>query len=165
MRYSEEIAREAVRRFLARRLRELFDVKFRIAAVVAIGTLCWLLWTGNRSWLVGAVATLLVLVPVALLAVYAAHWRNTVVRIRQMQVPMARCRLSDTELTIASELGSATIPWTLILEIWQFQRVWLLLISPSYFVTLPTDGIPAAALEFMRTKVTHRNSAARGVIP
>jgi hypothetical protein len=82
-----------------------------------------------------------------------------------MQVPMARCRLSDTELTIASELGSATIPWTLILEIWQFQRVWLLLISPSYFVTLPTDGIPAAALEFMRTKVTHRNSAARGAIP
>jgi hypothetical protein len=53
----------------------------------------------------------------------------------------------------------------LILEIWQFQRVWLLLISPSYFVTLPTDGIPAAALEFMRTKVTHRNSAARGAIP
>jgi hypothetical protein len=165
VRYSEEIAREAVRRFLARRLRELFDVKFRIAAVAAIGTLCWLLWTGNRSWLVGAVATLLVLVPVALLAVYAAHWRNTVVRIRQMQVPMARCMLSDTELTIASELGSATIPWTLILEIWQFQRVWLLLISPSYFVTLPTDGIPAAALEFMRTKVTRRNSSARGAIP
>jgi len=161
VRYSEEIAREAVRRFIARRLRELFDLKVCVAVVGTIGYLCWLVWTGNRSWWVGSIAAVVVLIPAGLVAVYAAHWRDTVGRIRQMQVPMARFTLNDAELSMASELGSATIPWPLIVEIWEFPGLWLLLLSRSYFVTLPTDGVPAPALEFMRAKMVTQQHAAQ----
>jgi YcxB-like protein len=165
VRYSEGIAREAVQRFIVRRLRELFDLKVCVVAVGTIGYLCWLVWNGDRSWWVGAIAAVLVLIPVGLAAVYAAHWRDTVGRIRQMQVPMARFTLNDAELSMASELGSATIPWPLIVEIWEFPGLWLLLLSKSYFVTLPTDGVPAPALQFMRDKVIAREGAAQSVGP
>lgn len=117
------------------------------------GYLCWLVWNGNRSWWVGFVAAVVVLVPGGVLAAYAAHWRGTVARIRRMQVPMSRFTLNDMELSVASELGTATIPWSLIVEVWEFPELWLLLLSKSYFVTLPTDGVPASALAFIRAKV------------
>jgi hypothetical protein len=152
-RYSEEIGRAAVQRFLLRRLWELLDFKFCAALLILIAYLGWLLWTGNRSWWVGLVAALIVLFPAVLLGAYAAHWRNTVGRIRQMQAPMARFTLSETDIAVASELGSATIPWSLVVEIWEYPELWLLLLSKSYFVTLPTEGVPVAALEFLRAKV------------
>ena len=80
-----------------------------------------------------------------------------------MQVPMARFTLNDAELSMASELGSATIPWPLIVEIWEFPGLWLLLLSRSYFVTLPTDGVPAPALEFMRAKMITQQHAAQSM--
>ena len=70
-----------------------------------------------------------------------------------MQVPMARFTVDETQIAVASELGSATFPWPLILEVWEFPEIWLLLLSKNYFVTLPTDGVPASALEFIRAKV------------
>jgi hypothetical protein len=102
---------------------------------------------------VGLLAATIVLIPCIVLAVYAAHWHNTVGRIRRMQVPMARFTLDETQIAVASELGSATFPWPLIVEVWEFPEIWLLLLSKNYFVTLPTDGVPASALEFIRAKV------------
>ena len=158
-RYSEEIGRHAVRRFLLRRLREWFDLKLCLVLAALGGYLCWLVWKGNRSWWVGLMAAAIILIPIAVLAVYAAHWSHTVGRIRRMQVPMSRFTLNDTELSVASELGTATIPWPLIVEVWEFPELWLLLLSKNYFVTLPTDGVPASALAFIRAKVKSAHPA------
>jgi hypothetical protein len=158
-RYSEDIGREAVRRFLRRRLRQLLDFKFCAALFVLTACLGWLLWTGNRSGWVGLLAALIVLMPAVMLGAYAAHWRNTVGRIRQMQAPMARFTLSESDITMASELGSAIIPWSLIVEIWEYPELWLLLLSKSNFVTLPIEGVPVAALEFLRAKVRSAHEA------
>jgi hypothetical protein len=142
-----------VHRFLRRRLSGLFDLKFCAAVFALILYLGWLLWTGNRTWWVALLGAAVLLIPAVVLSAYAAHWFRTVGRIRQMEVPMARFKLSQTDLAMASELGSATIPWSSIVEIWEFPDLWLLLLSKSRFVTLPTDGVPAAALEFVRAKV------------
>jgi len=77
-----------------------------------------------------------------------------------MQAPMARFKLSEIDIAVASELGSATIPWSLVVEIWEYPELWLLLLSKSYFVTLPTQGVPIAALEFLRAKVRSANAVA-----
>ena len=152
-RYSEDVGREAVRRFLGRRVREWLDFKLCAAALILTGYLGWLIYIGDRSWWVGLLAATIILIPCIVLAVYAAHWHNTVGRIRRMQVPMARFTLDETQIAVASELGSATFPWPLIVEVWEFPEIWLLLLSKNYFVTLPTDGVPASALEFIRAKV------------
>jgi hypothetical protein len=78
---------------------------------------------------------------------------------------MARFTLNDAELSMSSELGSATISWPLIVEIWEFAGLWLPLLSRSYFVTLPTDGVPAHALEFMRAKVGTHEAAPQSMTP
>jgi len=152
-RYSEEIGREAVRHFVARRLREWLGLKLCAVALLLTGYLGWLVYTGNRSWWVGLLAATIILIPCIVLAAYAVHWHNTVGRIRRMQVPMARFTLDDTQIAVASELGSATFPWPLILEVWEFPGLWLMLLSKNYFVTLPTDGVSASALQFIRAKV------------
>jgi hypothetical protein len=152
-RYSEDVGREAVRRFLGRRMREWLGLKLCLAALALTAYLGWLIYTGNRSWWVGLLAATLILIPSIVLASYAVHWHNTVGRIRRMQVPMARFTVDETQIAVASELGSATFPWSLIVEVWEFPELWLLLLSKNYFVTLPTDGVPASALEFIRAKV------------
>ena len=158
-RYSEDVGREAVRRFLGRRVREWLGFKLCALALGLAGYLGWLIYTGNRSWWVGLLAATLILIPAVVLASYAVHWHNTVGRIRRMQVPMARFTVDETQIAVASELGSATFPWPLILDVWEFPELWLLLLSKNYFVTLPIDGVPDSALEFIRAKVrsAHRN--------
>jgi len=151
-RYSEQIGRQAVRNFLLRRLRDSFVLKICITLWVLSLYVCWSAWNAERPWL-APLAAAVVAIPLFVLVIYAMHWRKTVWRIRRMQVPMSRVSLNEREMSVASELGIATVPWNLVIDIWEFPGLWLLLLSKNYFVTLPTDGVPAAALAFIRAQV------------
>ena len=161
-RYSEDNGRAAIQRFLWRRLSGLFDLKFCAVVLALLGYLGWILWNGNRGWWMIWIAAAIVFIPSLVLGAYTVHWLRTVGRIRQTQAPMARFKLTETELVMASELSSATIPWSSILEVWEFPDLWLLLLSRSEFVTLPTDGVAGAALDFVRAKV---RSVHEGAVP
>lgn len=160
VRYSEGAAREAVWRFVGRRVRHLFDLKLCVALLVLIGTLCFGLYRGEQArwvaWLSGAIALILLGMLIGVIGQSLA----TLWRIRQMKVPMARVVVNDVEISLASELGSATIPWVLISEIWEFEQVWLLVMTKAYFIALPIDGVPVVALEFMRSRVGAKSAVA-----
>lgn len=152
VRYSEALAREAVRAFYLRTLRERFGWSGAFAFVVSLGALVFLVLGGDRSWIVGAVGACLLFVVLVLLAGYIAHHRNTVGRVGRMTNPQAQFVFEERDLSIASELGSATLSWDSVREVWAFPRFWLFLLSRSSFFTLPVEGVGNDVLAFVRSK-------------
>ena len=156
LRYSEPLLREAVRAFVIRAITRGFGLRFFVACAVVGVCVAYLVSHGDRSWVVGALAALLVFVAVFFLVIYLAHHRNTVGRFRQMRVPEATLSYTEEQFTLTSELGSATLPWSSITEVWRYPRFWLILFSRSQFSTLPLDCLDTDTQAFI-TRKTQRN--------
>lgn len=153
VRYSEALVREAVRAFYWRTLRQRFGWTGALAFVVTLAALAFLVLADDRSWIVGFAGACLVFVVVILAFGYIAHYRNTMRRFRRMTNPEARFVFTERDFSVTSELGSATLPWSSVREVWAFPRLWLLLLSRSSFVTLPLEGVDQEVLSLVRAKV------------
>jgi hypothetical protein len=129
--------------------------------LLVAGGLAYLIAQGDRSWFVGALLALLVFVGVFFLVIYLAHIRNTVGRFRQMRVPEATLSCTEDHFTVSSELGSATMPWSAITEIWHHPRFWLILFSKSQFSTLPLDCLNDDTRAFIIRKTQHNRPDAK----
>ena len=154
--FSEPLLRQVVRSFFWRRLSEYLDWSVFAALAVVCGALAWSLLQGERSWFVGVLGSVLAVCPFLIVAAYVVHYRHTVARFRQKKNQTVTFQFSDTDFTVTSELGSATVPWTSVTEIWEFPRFWLLFIVKPQFVTLPIEGASEELLSFIRSKVSHR---------
>lgn len=131
-----------------------------LAAAAAIAMLCWLLARGDRSWLVGLMGTAVLLGLVMPIAVYVVHYRNSMRRFRAMGQPTGELVADDAGITISSDVGSSTVRWELVKEVWCSDTVWLLLFSRAQFATLPLADLSAE----LRAYVLDRVRAAGGKV-
>jgi hypothetical protein len=131
--YSKALLRQAVFAFWQRSV----GVGFLAALLVAVLGLGVLIAQGMASWIVGAVAAVLVLGIGFAAAVYVVHYRNSLRKFRQMDKPQATFRADESSFTIISDMGPTTLQWSAVKELWQFPSVWLLLYSKAQFSTLP----------------------------
>ena len=155
LKYSDTIVRQAVLSFWWR----VVGFRFFIAlGMVAIGRVS-LLRTGDRSWIVGVLASALALGMAFIVALYVIHYRNSMQKFRALGKGQALLKVSTTELTLSSGAGSATLPWCAVAELWQFKTCWLLLFSKAQFVTLPLVDINAEVQTFIVDRV--RNSGGK----
>jgi hypothetical protein len=116
-------------------------------------SLCVLLLGGNRSWIVGVEASALAVGIGFAIAIYAVHYRNAMTRFRALVSGKATFIAQDDGLSFSSELGSTTLPWSAVTEVWRFERVWLLLFSKAQFSTLPLASIPPEMQSFLLQRV------------
>lgn len=154
LRYSEPLLREVVRVFVFRALLRQLGLSFFIVVGFLILALGWSVSRQDNGWMVGFLAATVFFIGVFLAMVYVAHFRNTIGRFRQMRTPEATLTYDEEKIGFTSELGSATMPWSAITEVWRHPRFWLLLFSRSQFVTLPLDGLDEAAREFITRKTS-----------
>jgi hypothetical protein len=66
-------------------------------------------------------------------------------------------RFTDDELFSETALGSSTIKWEAIKEIWQFPEVWLLFWTKWQYITLPTASLDEETRHFVLSKVEERD--------
>ena len=158
--YSEPLLREAVRAFVARSIVRGFGLRFFVACALLVACIAYLLSHGDRSWVVGALAATLLFVGIFFLVIYLAHRLNTVGRFRQMQIPEATLTYTEEQFTLTSELGSATLPWSSITEVWRYPRFWLVLFSRSQFSTLPLDCHDPDIRAFITRKTSSKGPTA-----
>jgi hypothetical protein len=59
-----------------------------------------------------------------------------------MSQPRATFRADESSFTMSSDIGTTTLQWSAVKELWQFQSVWLLLYSKAQFTTLPLACLP-----------------------
>jgi drug/metabolite transporter (DMT)-like permease len=131
--YSETLLRQAVFAFWRRSV----GVGFIVALLVGALGLIVLIAQGVASWLAGALAAVLVLGIGFAAAVYFVHYRKSLRKFRQMDKPQATFRADESSFTMSSDIGTTTLQWSAVKELWQFPGVWLLLYSKAQFSTLP----------------------------
>lgn len=131
--YSETLLRQAVFAFWRRSV----GVGFFVALLVAALGLGVLVAQGVASWLIAALAAVLVLGIAFATVVYVVHYRNSLRKFHQMDKPQATFRADESSFTMSSDIGTTTLQWSAVKELWQFPSVWLLLYSKSQFSTLP----------------------------
>jgi YcxB-like protein len=147
--YNEQLVRRAVRRFCWRTLGGLYLVALlalTVFVIIATGS-------GDRSWLMGVVGTILVggfAVPVVL---YRNQLSAALARFRALEGRPASFQATDQTVTIRSAGGMSEFPWRTITGVWQYDDCWLLLTGP-HFMTFPLAGVSPAARAFLIDRVT-----------
>jgi YcxB-like protein len=92
------------------------------------------------------------LVRVLLTAYLIAIVRDGMSTLRAMGPPQGTLDIDEEGLTVASEAGRASLPWRSVKEVWRGPGFWLLMRSPSQYVTLPLGDLP----EGMRAEILSR---------
>jgi YcxB-like protein len=147
--YDESLLRRAAFQIWRRQI----GVGFIITLVVLAVGLVTMIANGDTSWLVGAAGTTLGMGILVRIALYVVHYRRALQRLKMMGKPEATLILSESSFTISSEIGSSTLPWSAISEIWRFPDFWLLFVSRSSFSTLPLADFSAEAKAFFIERV------------
>ncbi len=147
--YTEPLVRKAVFAFWRRTV----GIGFFIALGLLSCSLILLIWQGDRSWVVGALGAFLVFGLGFALLVYVVHFRNALAKFRGMGAPTATLLVDDASFTMASGLGSTTLQWSAVTEVWRFPSFWLVLFSKAQFVTFPLASVTADTQSFILKRV------------
>ncbi|MBL8692817.1 MAG: YcxB family protein [Planctomycetes bacterium] len=116
--------------------------------------LAYLLWSGDQSWISGALGAFLLFALGAAFLVYFIHLRGSLARFKAMGAPIATVVLEDASITMSSGLTTTSLPWSRVTEVWRFESFWLMFFSKAQFVILPIGTVPADAQEFIISKVS-----------
>ena len=108
---------------------------------------------GDISHLGVAILTLILILGLGYIAAY-------VVRRRQMADLLDRIgdgpvfyRLSESEISTQSSLGSSALKWEMIKKLWIDPDLTLVFYARNGYTTIPTDQIPPTALDFLVSQV------------
>jgi hypothetical protein len=147
--YTESLLRQAVYAFWRRTV----GVGFFVALSLLACSLAWMLWQGDRSWAVGAVGAFLFFGFGFAALVYVVHLRNTLGKFRAMGAASAELELGEASFVVSSSLGSSTLAWSAVTEVWRFESFWLVLFSKAQFVTLPLACVGPEMQAFIVSRV------------
>lgn len=149
--YNEPMLKRAVRAFVTRRM--LARRWLWLATIGLLLTSAVLGWVSGPDFGTGAAVAGLAFLLALVAAIWRAHFVNTVGRFRSMDPPSARVIFGDHDLTVASNLGSSTIPWSSFEELWELDDMWLLFLAPNQFMTLPMAGLSETVRNHIRARV------------
>jgi hypothetical protein len=147
--YTEALLRQAAFSFWRRTVGIGFFASLA-AVAVCLGVF---VAEGDSSWLVGALATVLLMGIAFATALYFVHYRNSMHKFREMGHAQATFRADESSFTISSSIGTSTLQWSAVRELWQFPGVWLLLYSKAQFSTLPLAGMSPDMQAFVAQRV------------
>lgn len=150
--YSESLLRDVVRAFVVRSIIVHFGWTGMLAVVVMIWILIYKTVGHQFDWQFGFTLAALLLVILLFASLWFTHQRSMMSKFRAMRSPQSDLSFDEDQITMTSELGSVTVPWTTVTEVWRFSRFWLLLFSQSQFVTLPLDSLDEEAQSFITSK-------------
>jgi len=149
LRYTERLVVQAVHAYW----RKTIGYGLPVAVALLIVFLVWRLMDGDHSWIVGLVAAVILLGGIMSVAVYVVQYRNSMSKLREMSQPVAEFVADADTFTITSDLGTSSLKWGAVKEIWRFESLWLLLFSKAQFVTLPLEDVPGPMQAFILDRV------------
>jgi len=153
--FSQELVRHAVLSYWKR----IVGWKFSIAVAMCGTALVLLVRSGDRSWIVGALAAVLFIAVLMAAMIYVVHLRNSLAKLRALGKPVATIVAEDATFTVESEAGSSTLPWSSVQDIWPFEMYWLVMFSRAHFMTLPVADMPIDMRIYIQERVAASRSA------
>jgi hypothetical protein len=141
--YDKNLIRQAVFCFWRRTVGITLPIVLTLVGIL----ICYKVFEGDRSWILGVMGAVWCIAFLFIVAVFIAHYSNSFKKYHQMNPPHAKLFISESEFSVSSSAGSATLPWSSITEIWRFQTFWLIFFSKSQFMTFPLETLPSDAQE------------------
>ena len=154
--YERDVIAEAARRFVSRSIRWDGFVAFFVLA----GVLAYLLGTGDRSWVVGAVGAAVLLAATFGVALYLVPYRRSLARFERMSSKRAEMLFTEDGVQMTSDLGRQEFRWELIERVWTNPRVWLLFVGGTY-MTLPSASLDDDTKKFVLEQVKRHGGDVR----
>lgn len=152
--YSKDLLLSAVRAFWFRVVFRRLGWKYLLAVLLIGVATAQRIAAGDRSWFIPFLLGMLAFSVVFVFAVYFARRYDTLARFRQMRSPEAVFTFRDEDFTVASDLGSSTVPWHAITEVARYPEFWLLFLSRGQFFTLPLRTVEPATRDFISSRIT-----------
>jgi len=147
--YTEPLMRRVVFAFWFRTVGIVFPlVLILAAALIGLATFLY-----GMNWYLAVLSAVVILGTLLIAVIFAAHYRHTLERFRKLNAPRATLSVDNERFTVTSDLGSSTMTWRAVTELWCFPEFWLILFSKAQFVTLPLSGISAEMRKFIREQV------------
>jgi hypothetical protein len=147
--YTEGLIRQAVFHFWWRTVGVTFFVVLFILSIL----FGFLLFVNVAGWEVWALCALLIFSISFITLIYFVHYKRSMGKFRAMTSPEASINISEEELSFCSSLGTQSIKWGTVSEVWVFKNMWLFLYSKSQFSTIPLNGIPEEAKDYILSKI------------
>jgi hypothetical protein len=69
-----------------------------------------------------------------------------------MKIPEATLELGVERFYVKSDVGASEIEWSLISQVWRFEKAWLIFFPAGEFMTLPINDIPLESRSFIISK-------------
>jgi hypothetical protein len=152
--YDEGLVRRAVKAFWWRRTGWSYLAGF----CVLLSLFVMMVRAGERSWMVGAMGTILGLSAVLVVSLYVVHYRAAFVRFRRMGKPEATIELGEERFRVTSGAGASECPWTAVTEVWTYPEFLLVLLSPAVFLTMPTADLGTKGRDFLIGKALSKGA-------
>jgi YcxB-like protein len=147
--YSKALLHQAVFAFWRRSV----GIGFFVALLIAALGLIVLMALGQSSWIIGGLAAVLLVGVAFAMVVYVVHYRRSLHKFSQMDNPEAKFHAEESSFTMSSDIGTTTLQWSSVKELWQFPNVWLLLYSKAQFTTLPLACLSAETQAYIVQRV------------
>ena len=156
VKYSEAVARAAVRATMIRSIKSKLDWKRQCLLLLTAGGLLFSFAKYGITWLDTAVGSVYLFGFATLVILHRNTVRQAIARLRSMKAPTGQFILTDENVTVATELGSSTLPWSSIEALSEQDGFWLLYVSPTSALTVPVAGVETSALDFLKQKIATR---------
>lgn len=114
----------------------------------------YLLQSGDRSWLLGAVSVAVVLSVSMMIAIYLVQLRRSLAKFESMGERRAVLIMGVDKLRIESNAGASELPWSSITRARQYDDFWLLYLDSAVFFTIPTAGLDDSEMESVNRRIS-----------
>jgi hypothetical protein len=146
--YDRDVIAEAARRYVVRSIRwDGFIAFFLLLAVLA-----YLIASGDRSWILGLVGAVVLLMTTVGVALYVVPYRRSLARFERMSSKTVDFSFTESGLKMSSDLGQQEFRWQLIDRVWTYPRIWLLFVGGTY-MTLPAGQLDEETKRFVLEQI------------
>ena len=111
VKYSEAVARAAVRATMIRSIKKRLDWKRQSFLAFTVAVLIYSFAKYGFTWIDTAIGSVYLFGIVFLIILYRNAVRQSIARLRKMKSPVGQFNLTEDTFTVSTELGSSTLPW------------------------------------------------------
>ncbi len=142
--YSEELIISAVKSFFRRKL----GIEVPVLTALITAFVVYHIIDGDRSWFMGAISTLNVMLLIFIGVLYFSHKYFALKWFRRFDNGVVTLSMDDDQFHLSSNIGSSHLKWNMISKIWDFDGYFLVIFSLIEFITVPTNQMSAEAKDF-----------------
>ena len=128
LKFTEREALNSVNRLWKRTLGLSFAIAYGLMAVSMI----WLIRSGDRSWLLGVVASVIVLAGIFITSSYLYHRRDAIRKFQQLDNGEILFSFDNASFTLETQGSKSESNWSQIQKVWKYQDAWFLFFARAH---------------------------------